>query len=1334
MDQYPAEHLLNHIPLMATIGLKDPSPNQESVEAVNYLTTVKEALLNSTQNSHLSHNSQIVFHLNNFEKSHVFPRKNQNHEHSTLSPLTPSSPLYPDGLISTLWLIKHRELSPSVVVGFFDLFEKDGLSAEMERERDIILCSDINERRRAITDRGIKFAVVLILKFNSELENHKIDERINTIRKNCQLDVRSLFILNPVKDFNSSVFSEFILNIQKALYESAIIYYREISKRIKKKKAKVLQSGNFSRTTKSITIYGWNTRYEFKLGVLAEFRQEFDTSVKHYETAYQILLEILSNSVATSTIGGGTSYSSSGEFLNVNSTRWEEAKGLLDCLNYKICKLYFYIHTPISALSQFQKHLTNVKVLPEFSTISTGKTFLPEVQNLARKFVGGGSIECWAWLGKQFRLFGELVEHATNKLNLKLPYPPPGSLAGQATAIMNTLSGSAGAHSITGGELSTNVFGPFSSTNTSLVLQHAGFYYIASARCAEERWHKSREAENTSSLISPPPAARSSQVGRNEFDVQSARVTAEVKTLYSEPADIEKNIEHSVLVIELLTKAYEQFKFRKCGRTSLYLAGEIARLYYLGGKFDMALKFFDRINKTYRKDRWFYILKHILRETILCASKLGVFNVVIESLLELLGLGEDVVDELLFLLDGKDLNERQLLQKNGIEKLPSMDSSMDLFTPVQGREKVYFNSFDPENTSVEIDMNTINSFIDCSFQFKYPECVAGESMEYQVNFWARKGIEFTSALKFSKLLIKFSESDYDVEISSNIDDVDTNDQSISDINFYNMCKNANNEKNFQVRSLYFQSGQKYTFQGLIKPKDSMLELKFTEAKAILQNSLKSREIILNFRVKDHINDNEKKLRTWITKDNNEIVKKLVLPGIGEVSALQINQRQPKVNIVLKHCTPAYIEEVHPVSVFVTNEENEEIDVFLDAEFKGVTSEGNDNSCFISSNYNSSKNFTKEDKAVNFVGGINLGTILPGKTSEKVLYTYIKLNPAEKCFKAKIHYNFTKKCRDLISSEEENNNYTGFIEKNFSFKKEEVLKMEFCIPFEYNFQFFSQTCNSFGTTKDNNGRVINELGLFTIEEDFFSEENATLEKSGLFLYFEKIISISVKCLGPWDVVFKEVYLTSANMAGVEVIPITPQEPSALIENQILAHQSHSFLYRVKIKKHVEDENKNFLAGTLNIIWRRKPTSFDNLKNDEMYGTSSIAIPPINIGSDPINIVVDLPAQINQGSLTSIIYLIQNTTMHVMELQTLMESNEGFIYSGLKQSLHKVLPFSTVYLSYNLVAINSGKLILPKLTCTRKSYSNDLSKAEDIPCPIKFNSQDISIFVKPVINWN
>ncbi|KAJ3218890.1 hypothetical protein HK099_004896 [Clydaea vesicula] len=1245
MDQYPAEHLLNHIPLMATIGLKDPSPNQESVEAVNYLTTVKEALLNSTQNSHLSHNSQIVFHLNNFEKSHVFPRKNQNHEHSTLSPLTPSSPLYPDGLISTLWLIKHRELSPSVVVGFFDLFEKDGLSAEMERERDIILCSDINERRRAITDRGIKFAVVLILKFNS---------------------------------------------------------------------------------------VGWNTRYEFKLGVLAEFRQEFDTSVKHYETAYQILLEILSNSVATSTIGGGTSYSSSGEFLNVNSTRWEEAKGLLDCLNYKICKLYFYIHTPISALSQFQKHLTNVKVLPEFSTISTGKTFLPEVQNLARKFVGGGSIECWAWLGKQFRLFGELVEHATNKLNLKLPYPPPGSVAGQATAIMNTLSGSAGAHSITGGELSTNVFGPFSSTNTSLVLQHAGFYYIASARCAEERWHKSREAENTSSLISPPPAARSSQVGRNEFDVQSARVTAEVKTLYFEPADIEKNVEHSVLVIELLTKAYEQFKFRKCGRTSLYLAGEIARLYYLGGKFDMALKFFDRINKTYRKDRWFYILKHILRETILCASKLGVFNVVIESLLELLGLGEDVVDELLFLLDGKDLNERQLLQKNGIEKLPSMDSSMDLFTPVQGREKVYFNSFDPENTSVEIDMNTINSFVDCSFQFKYPECVAGESMEYQVNFWARKGIEFTSALKFSKLLIKFSESDYDVEISSNIDDVDTNDQSKSDINFYNMCKNANNEKNFQVRSLYFQSGQKYTFQGLIKPKDSMLELKFTEAKAILQNSLKSREIILNFRVKDHINDNEKKLRTWITKDNNEIVKKLVLPGIGEVSALQINQRQPKVNIVLKHCTPAYIEEVHPVSVFVTNEENEEIDVFLDAEFKGVTSEGNDNSCFISSNYNSSKNFTKEDKAVNFVGGINLGTILPGKTSEKVLYTYIKLNPAEKCFKAKIHYNFTKKCRDLISSEEENNNYTGFIEKNFSFKKEEVLKMEFCIPFEYNFQFFSQTCNSFGTTKDNNGRVINELGLFTIEEDFFSEENATLEKSGLFLYFEKIISISVKCLGPWDVVFKEVYLTSANMAGVEVIPITPQEPSALIENQ--THQSHSFLYRVKIKKHVEDENKNFLAGTLNIIWRRKPTSFDNLKNDEMYGTSSIAIPPINIGSDPVNIVVDLPAQINQGSLTSIIYLIQNTTMHVMELQTLMESNEGFIYSGLKQSLHKVLPFSTVYLSYNLVAINSGKLILPKLTCTRKSYSNDLSKAEDIPCPIKFNSQDISIFVKPVINWN
>ena len=43
--------------------------------------------------------------------------------HSPLSPLTQTSPLYPDGLIAPIWVRKHTELLPSVFVLFLRLYE-----------------------------------------------------------------------------------------------------------------------------------------------------------------------------------------------------------------------------------------------------------------------------------------------------------------------------------------------------------------------------------------------------------------------------------------------------------------------------------------------------------------------------------------------------------------------------------------------------------------------------------------------------------------------------------------------------------------------------------------------------------------------------------------------------------------------------------------------------------------------------------------------------------------------------------------------------------------------------------------------------------------------------------------------------------------------------------------------------------------------------------------------------------------------------------------------------------------------------------------------------------
>jgi hypothetical protein len=51
--------------------------------------------------------------------------------------------------------------------------------------------------------------------------------------------------------------------------------------------------------------------------------------------------------------------------------------------------------------------------------------------------------------------------------------------------------------------------------------------------------------------------------------------------------EAERNVDHAGIVIELLTKSYERFKNQKSGRVALYIAGEIARLYYNTEKYEM---------------------------------------------------------------------------------------------------------------------------------------------------------------------------------------------------------------------------------------------------------------------------------------------------------------------------------------------------------------------------------------------------------------------------------------------------------------------------------------------------------------------------------------------------------------------------------------------------------------------------------------------------------------------------------------------------------------------------------------------------------------------------
>lgn len=119
-------------------------------------------------------------------------------------------------------------------------------------------------------------------------------------------------------------------------------YYKEQVKRHKKKKSGlpattasirpihqqvVVGSQQLQQQVQGVSVQGWMLRYEFKMGMFSECKQDIDNAIKHYETAYGLLIDMFS--VASIVTPGASG-------LQAHTKRWAEAKVLADCLCFKV--------------------------------------------------------------------------------------------------------------------------------------------------------------------------------------------------------------------------------------------------------------------------------------------------------------------------------------------------------------------------------------------------------------------------------------------------------------------------------------------------------------------------------------------------------------------------------------------------------------------------------------------------------------------------------------------------------------------------------------------------------------------------------------------------------------------------------------------------------------------------------------------------------------------------------------------------------------------------------------------------------------------------------------
>lgn len=165
----------------------------------------------------------------------------------------------------------------------------------MNSLRDNQLKIEINGLKKewaaSVSGAKTRFLTVLISEEGDAGYPGEIDDRVAGIRRATNLDPKSLYLIPP--DATSSELKDFVKSLFSQIQPSVVEYYRDLSKHARRKRNRNSipppTAPPTSGTSQTLSSQGWNVRYEFKLGIFAEFRQEMDAACRNYESAYDTL-------------------------------------------------------------------------------------------------------------------------------------------------------------------------------------------------------------------------------------------------------------------------------------------------------------------------------------------------------------------------------------------------------------------------------------------------------------------------------------------------------------------------------------------------------------------------------------------------------------------------------------------------------------------------------------------------------------------------------------------------------------------------------------------------------------------------------------------------------------------------------------------------------------------------------------------------------------------------------------------------------------------------------------------------------------------------------------
>ncbi|KAI0034857.1 Gryzun, putative trafficking through golgi-domain-containing protein, partial [Vararia minispora EC-137] len=1205
MNSYPPELLAQLAPVMFVAGLDvqapapavepevttpgdQPRPPQQDVFEVLSLR-LRDALVNQRKPAIWQPEKTKTFQVVLVDKDVRFPPRKIAPSrdltqsavyHSPLSPLTPTSPLHPDGLIAPIWIRKHTQLVPSVFVFFTRLYEApaahlarsplDPIPPEKEAEekrRDAELSADIAQRKKSTGDRGIKLTVVLLAS-RKMLDDPALDTRLSFIRRQSGLDSRAaLFVLSPVSPVE---LGEFIKSLQQALYDPAVEYYTSHSKRVRRKRNRHAQSTSSympphsplaSNAPRPLRPEGWTVRYEYKMACFAEFRGEDEVALKHYQDAYSTLV-LMFGSAAT---------------LPPRTKRWAEAKVLADCVNIKICKLYLYNNEHSLALSQHNAHIR------KFADFSRGWG------------IGEETFEFWSWIARQHRVFAELLEQGIRStLILPTHLPTTGPSQTQA-ALLDEM----------------RVLG----LNPANALQHPGFFYYLAAGSTERRRRCFLAVD-----AAGPSAAKNSPGYANE-----------------------KKVDHFAIVLELYTKAYELFKKHSAanvqgnGRLSLRIAYQIAHTYYEASKFDMAVRFFERISKTYRREKWGVMLRPLLSTWYACAQQLGDVELSVRLLIEMLAYGREGENE------DEDPIEDDLLAilKN------TMPSSLE--------------------EPVLVDLSESALVFVTSVVFWKSSVAVNERVAFQLSLKAPAAVSIAS-LPFASLTLFFSHRTHPViirhallEKRANVTRIDLGDV---------LTDNALIEVEGNLR---WNKRDSIVLTGAVA---SSSPGTVTVSKALL--TLKEGSWTVEIPILDHTSDDTLSSAAWYSTfdpPTSIIVRR------SNVSEVSVRHEPHRLDIDFTHPSPAYLDEEYPIVVNVTNTDDRSFDVLLDVLLQPTEIDDAVNSIQID-----------EERSSSLLKGVSLGRIAPGATASKTIYLTNIGAAGDRILDISIQSaaNVPAAADDTPSADVEHNDsaaedteatHDGGIETMHLDTAEALQTLTIAtvapISVEHDVRYMHSRKPMPALTD-----------LAAYESDYWDESVGG----------EAIVSLRMACAGPHGISVETARLVRKNGPHAKVVHCTMDKDELTLGPEWFPGDEFAAVARVSMMLEDEAGSEDAIAGPghYELVWRR--INPDGTHGP--LSTSNFALPPLTPPRPGLLALLTLPASARLHVATHAHLLLRNLRAErTADISVSLEADpagEPFLVAGARNArVPTLMPGTEVRLSWILVPLECGYVRAPRV---------------------------------------